>query len=55
MGCHDRISKRSRGFQGLPAPTVAPIAEMFRDDAVPTLDRPSLAAALLDALYVGQQ
>jgi len=39
MGCHDLISKRYSGFQGLPAPTVATIAEMFRDDTVPTLDR----------------
>ena len=33
------ISKRCSGFQGLPAPPVATIAEMFRDDTVPTLDR----------------
>ena len=39
MGGHDRIPKRGRSFQGLLAPSVATIAEMFRDNTVPTLDR----------------
>ena len=53
MGCHDLISKRCSGCQGLPAPTVATIGEMFSDDKVPMLDtdlpRVGMRAGVIDA------